>query len=244
MAWSPAGPIMVKSGAEGDRVRQLPLTGYDGQGWRALLPGSSVRGALRSHAERIAATLDDGGSATFRVVVDDLFGRAREKGEAVMRGLLQVEDCRHRLSLPAPPDGADLTPPEGYRVRARNAVDRWTGGALDSALFHVLEPGWEKKSAGWEPLELELDLHRLDGEDRRKRALALLWLLLRDLAEGQIPLGFATHRGMGAITVEQVTFAWPDAPRQAETLKPAQLSKPPEAWETTLKDWEHAWTAK
>lgn len=56
--WEPIGPLMVKSGIDGFAVDMIPLTsGNSGNKLSLVLPGSSVKGAVRSHAERIIRTL-------------------------------------------------------------------------------------------------------------------------------------------------------------------------------------------
>ncbi len=55
--WQPIGPVMVKADAEGVLVDMLPLVGATNGGVAPVIPGSSVKGALRSQAERIAATV-------------------------------------------------------------------------------------------------------------------------------------------------------------------------------------------
>ncbi|MGH9959624.1 MAG: hypothetical protein ACREBC_21270, partial [Pyrinomonadaceae bacterium] len=90
------------------------------------------------------------------------------------------------------------------------AIDRWTGGSAESMLFSTLEP----HGIAWEPIVLMLDLEpRRNAEKETDRdwrdkdaALALLFLLLRDLAAGRVPLGFAVNRGMGEIEVESIEF--------------------------------------
>ena len=55
--WQPIGPVMVKGGYDGIAVDLLPLvSGKDGQ-LALVLPGSAIKGPLRSHAERIVRTL-------------------------------------------------------------------------------------------------------------------------------------------------------------------------------------------
>lgn len=80
------------------------------------------------------------------------------------------------------------------------AVDRWTGSAADGFLYNVLEP----HDVAWGPIVLRVDLARL-AKDERLPALALLFLVLRDLAQQRLPLGFATNRGMGAVAVDRVS---------------------------------------
>lgn len=57
--WEPLGPLMVKAGFDGIAVDMLPLmSGVAGE-LALVLPGSSVKGAFRSQAERIVRTLLD-----------------------------------------------------------------------------------------------------------------------------------------------------------------------------------------
>jgi CRISPR/Cas system CSM-associated protein Csm3 (group 7 of RAMP superfamily) len=55
--WEPDGPVMVKSDAEGISVDMLPLVGGVGGELALVIPGSSIKGALRTQAERIEATM-------------------------------------------------------------------------------------------------------------------------------------------------------------------------------------------
>ncbi|WP_322760586.1 RAMP superfamily CRISPR-associated protein [Frankia sp. Cr2] len=58
ITWRPASPVMVRSGVDGFAINALPLvSGVEGSDQVALvLPGSSIKGALRSHAESIERT--------------------------------------------------------------------------------------------------------------------------------------------------------------------------------------------
>jgi len=60
----------------------------------------------------------------------------------------------------------------------------------------VLEP----HAVEWEPITLTVDLDRTPPA-----GVALLLLVLRDLANGRLPLGFAVNRGMGAVKDVAVT---------------------------------------
>jgi CRISPR/Cas system CSM-associated protein Csm3 (group 7 of RAMP superfamily) len=207
ISWTAVTPVMVRAStvneAEPDRDRAVdtvPLRagdpGPDGT-VPLLLPGSSVKGVLCSHAERIVRTL-----TTREVPVgwldqinDDqlgpvtaLFGTAggRRRG---WRGALSVRDCRGTAT---------------ERVVTHVAVDRWTGGAAENLLFSVAEP----VSASWQPIQMSLDVCRASGpDDDGPRALALLLLVLRDLADGWLALGFGGTRGRGSVRVSRVGFA-------------------------------------
>ncbi|MFN7949859.1 MAG: RAMP superfamily CRISPR-associated protein [Blastocatellia bacterium] len=55
--WQPVGPLMVKAEADGVAVDMLPLMSAVDDKLALVLPGSSVKGALRNQAERIVRTL-------------------------------------------------------------------------------------------------------------------------------------------------------------------------------------------
>jgi CRISPR/Cas system CSM-associated protein Csm3 (group 7 of RAMP superfamily) len=241
--WEPSGALMVKSGAGGIGVDMLPLiSGKDGS-VALVLPGSSVKGALRAHAERITRTvrnecLEDEEfekQLTHIPLICDMFGRSKppesEHSKDGNIGTLAVRDCYAEKVLlreqwqavtaakeKALQDELDKISDAGigmFEQMPHVAVDRWTGGAADSMLFSVLEP----RGINWEPIVLTLDLQPRRNAEKRKEdekaeadrldkdaALALLFLLLRDMAAGRVPLGFAVNRGMGEIKINSIEF--------------------------------------
>lgn len=230
IGWRPEGPLMNRSALEGLGVDTLPLTTRDGGQVRLLLTGASVKGCLRSHAERIVRTVldwpDDAEHTFLKQVqlplIDALFGSTGDdaaptaSGEPLPgRGALAVADCLSEWSVPSA-SWAKMLAAEDDRALARVAdsdqdlmrhwqpsfhvaVDRWTGGAAESLLYTVLEP----HGVAWRPLELNLDLARVPESDT-KAALALLLLVLDDLAAGRLHLGYAGNRGMGAVKVSEI----------------------------------------
>lgn len=298
--WCPEGPVMVKAGLSGHKVDMLPLNGQiiqphdtgsgDQKGDTRLalvLPGSSIKGALRSHAERILRTLllTDGpgddfprqvqvraeGTPQAPSLIEWVFGTTAggddpPAGLRPGQGALRVDDCYsqfrmdpsrwHQILGTAEPgastDGPGpqlLRPQEREPVRAytHTAVDRWTGGAADRALFSILQPS----GVAWEPIRLELDLDRLPGGQGpegsvRGAAVALLVLLVHELAQGRIPLGFGVNRGMGCIRVESARFTLhgsPDDDAILRDLHEADITRlAPELLERLQFAWQ-AWLA-
>ncbi|MEW9534163.1 RAMP superfamily CRISPR-associated protein [Microbispora sp. NPDC049125] len=271
VAWGPRAPIMVRGTSSGLIVDTLPLTTRVDRGHLTLvLPGSSLKGALRGHAEfaertargLIASTALPGESvaghsAAFRAQLDQLpavralFGAARDDVADRRAGALRVEECTAEVTIPdalwRSVTGADGAPPEDYDGERRSlpeavldrledlgmaqadhvALDRWTGGAAEGRLFHVLEP----HAVDWEPIRLTVDLTRLG--DARDQALALLFVTLRDLAAGRIPLGALVNRGFGDIDVSEITITggpWPEQVTLAEALAGAQIALIARAW--------------
>ena len=177
-----------------------------------VLPGSSVRGALRTRATRIARTIllakkdpstgaDWSGTGVHEQLaqdpslVRDLFGSTTHRGALTVLDTLAAEDGPSRKVT-------------------HNAGDRWTGGVADGLLYSE-----EVYDSTWNSIVVELDLDRLltnaraglgepggqensQGEDRSRAAFCLLGLVLAELAAGTLPLGSRGTRGMGQVEVK------------------------------------------
>jgi CRISPR/Cas system CSM-associated protein Csm3 (group 7 of RAMP superfamily) len=110
--WEPIGAVMVKSGQDGVAVDILPLASRDNDQVAFVLPGSAIKGALRSQAERILRTvLQVSGSPDGKPekilqeqlehpqldLTQWLFGKSGtgDKTETISfgRGALMVDDC-------------------------------------------------------------------------------------------------------------------------------------------------------
>lgn len=239
--WRAVGPLMVKASYDGISVDVLPLVSGTDEGLALVIPGSSIKGALRSHAERIIRTLR-GQLAKDKAfheqicrleLIDELFGsrglsleekQASQNHMKPGRGALSVADCYATESLSAEAwrnvesaiakddityEKQELWEKLNEATQKRSlkfhpshhvAIDRWTGGASDGALFSVLAP----TKVDWERIALTLDFNRLS--DNPLPALMLLLLTLRDMAKGRVPIGFGANRGMGAIEVESFSL--------------------------------------
>ena len=234
--WKPIGALMVKSGQDGVAVDILPLVSRVGNETTFVLPGSAIKGALRSQAERILRTvlkqeqqpigkLQDQLENKSLELTQWLFGKSGTGSQSTSvelgRGALSIDDCycKKRMqpsawqaveyavddrtqqnagTLRGTLDAATLTETQqAYHV----AIDRWTGGAAEHMLYSALEPF----GLDWEPIELTVSLNRID-EANRSAAKALLLLILRDIAQGRIPLGYGVNRGYGSLEVESVSL--------------------------------------
>jgi len=191
-------PMLINSGTSlaHDPDMSFVRTRRGGQ-LEPFIPGSSLKGVLRSHAERIARTLS-------------------EKSVCGVFGDAEVEGCGSRFESAGDPSDYERSCPacrlfgsthwrgrfqtgdaylaEGHRdvtmePRDGVAIDRVTGGAASGAKFDL-----EVLPAG---AVFETRLELLNFE-----AWQLGWVayVLRDLTDGYLRLGMGTSRGLGRVT--------------------------------------------
>lgn len=183
-------PASVKDKAAGGQHPDFePMRDQKG---RPLLPGSSVKGALRAQAERIYRTVH--GAHAVPSPEDNRDGKPRNEiewlfGVGGWRGMLSVSD----FTEANPPADAKT----GFAEQEFVAIDRFTGGAADGAKFRARVAEAPRLTG-----RLSLRLTARPGETSTakhiKPALGLMALVLRDLIEGDITFGFGAAKGYGA----------------------------------------------
>jgi len=245
--WEPNGPLMVKAGFDGIAVDMLPLVSGVAGGVSPVLPGSSIKGALRSRAERIVRTMrpdvpdaiSDFLKDTDVPLVNELFGARGGVDEALGLGALAVDDCYAEKSFQPDEwnsiigatneqdlrDNLDRTPAKDWQQAFHVAIDRWTGGAAESMLYTVLEP----HGATWDAIALSVEFKRTS-----LAGVALLLLALRDMERGRLPLGFGVNRGLGAVKIESITIEPHEVPGIEKSF---DLSSVPPAINDAWKAW-------
>lgn len=178
-----------------------------------LIPGTSIRGALRSRASRIARTVLAAKDELSTFTSHDLHEQIAAEpnlvrymfGSTEYRGAVTVHDC--------------LSTKRGKRIEVtHNAIDRWTGGVIDGGLFtEAVYLGTH-----WEPITIDINLRQLlnnieaekGPEDREQSkpthadyahaAYVLLGLVLAELSAGMLPLGSRSTRGLGQVVVSSI----------------------------------------
>ena len=197
-----------------------------------LVPGTSIRGALRSRASRIARTVlaarDDFKPLTSHDIHEQIAAEPNLVrymfGSTEYRGAVTVHDC--------------LSTKRGKLIEVtHNAIDRWTGGVIDGRLFTEAVYLGTK----WQPITIDIDLRQLlnnieaekepadkrkakeadqketeqdDQKDSQQRehvyapyaraAYVLLGLVLAELSAGTLPLGSRSTRGLGQVIVSSI----------------------------------------
>ena len=212
-------PMRVKTASENTKDSTAPL----------LLPGTSIRGALRSRCSRIARTVlyadnppsqvesfTQADSDDNQVPIDIHEQLAKEPrlvrymfGTTEYRGAVRVRDCTTKDTGPS----VTVT---------HNAIDRWTGGVVEGLLFNeVTYP-----HATWNDIVIEVDTARLLQNVKTESGIGglsldeclpfaraswcLLCIALAELSAGTLPLGGRTTRGHGQVEVTSLRVSGAD----------------------------------
>lgn len=147
-----------------------------------VIPGSSIKGAVRARVEQISALLGLPAGET-----EALFGRMGKGGDDTgTAGKVRFDDIR----LPA------ANRPPIRRIR----INRFTGGVIRSGLFSE-----EPASTGAEAAEL-----RVSVPAELETGCALLMYALRDLAWNLYGLGSGRSIGRGNLRAEELEIRLPD----------------------------------
>ncbi|HIE34253.1 MAG TPA: hypothetical protein EYP86_03860, partial [Candidatus Altiarchaeales archaeon] len=184
---------------------------------RFILPGSSLRGILRSHAERIArslVTLSSDNEDEFLnrcpacnpfadkedplISCNVLFREYKRTHEEEINDEKLCLACQlfgssfkgSRLYII---DGEMIDTPE-IKIMDFLAIDRFTGGGKEGAKFDAL--------VLWRP-EFKL---RIFIENPKNWQLGWLMLVLKDIKEGLVSFGFGKNKWFGRTTIEDETI--------------------------------------
>lgn len=201
----PDGPILIQSGKEGaDPTKpnmEFVETYYQG-GRSIYLPGSSLKGAIRAHAERIVRTVgqDKSGSKQpwannpltddYKYLPDNKSGNEGDKVYQLSSFTDQIFGntslaSRFRIEDAYPIDKTQVKTEERNGV----AIDRVFGSvAVGPFNYQVCTSG-----------EFSTKIHL---KNFTLAQLGLIGLVLRDLNDGWFGLGFAKSRGMGTVQVK------------------------------------------
>ncbi len=144
---------------------------------RPVVSGTSLAGVLRARATRILNTVRPHDATS---MVNRLFGRDLHtaKGATASRLVVQESTIEQGQML----------------VQNRVAIDRFTGGAFETALF-----GEAPQVGG--TVEITLTIRNPQDEDK-----GLLLLLLKDLWTGDLPIGGTSSIGRGRLRGMQATI--------------------------------------
>lgn len=200
----PVGPLLVKAGKEGADPTKPDMEfveTYHAGGRSIYLPGSSLKGAIRAHAERIVRTVGEykrpsGGKSGLWAndPLNDNYDYLENKtpceiyrqssftdqifGNTALASRLRIEDAYPNRDHP-------------LKLEERNgvAIDRVFGSVAVGPFNYQICTDGEFRS-------------KIHLKNFTLAQLALIGLVLRDLDQGWFGLGFGKSRGLGTVEVQ------------------------------------------
>ena len=210
----PIDPVLIKSGyATIDDAKMVPVSTFKGGERIYYFPGTSLKGVLRSHLERIARTLKQGS------VCIPYYDKSSKKDMIPVAAERESHGCGFRSRGDGKPNPSSAAyadscaacrlfgslkfggrfsisdayplPSHGPAVESRDgvAIDRFTGGTVPGALFDLKVLVGGKFEANLQLMNFEL------------WQLAVLNLLLSDLSDEMITIGSGRSRGLGRVRI-------------------------------------------
>jgi CRISPR/Cas system CSM-associated protein Csm3 (group 7 of RAMP superfamily) len=203
----PQGPVLIKSGKEGADPTKPDMEfveTYHAGGRSIYFPGSSLKGAIRAHAERIVRTIgserppsdldqptlwatDPLNRNSYRYLETEKDPQKIYKWSSFTDQMFGSVAIASRLRI----EDAYPVDPKQVKTEERNgvAIDRVFGSvAVGPFNYQVCTQG-----------EFRTKIHL---KNFTLAQLGLLGLILRDLNDGWFGLGFAKSRGMGLVEVK------------------------------------------
>ncbi|NJO43572.1 MAG: CRISPR-associated protein [Cyanobacteria bacterium RU_5_0] len=229
----PNGPILIKAsdqGADPTKPDMEFVEAYHNGKKEVYLPGSSLKGIIRTHAERIVRTV---GGETYnpqrpdQLWADDPLKVSREYlknkdgagiykhscfteqmfGNTAIASHVRITDAYHDSEA-----GIPLILEERNSV----AIDRFSGSTSDRGLFNfqVCTSGAFKTTIYLKNFTLA--------------QLGLIGLVLRDLNQGWIGVGFGKSRGLGFVTLDylKATVQYPTCQIKNGKVVPMGSNRP------------------
>jgi CRISPR/Cas system CSM-associated protein Csm3 (group 7 of RAMP superfamily) len=200
----PDGPILIKSGKEGADPTKPDMEfveTYHAGGRSIYLPGSSLKGAIRAHAERIVRTVgrDKRDSSNWNLLwandpLNDKYDYLQNKSASDIYKLSSFTDKMFgNTSIASRVRIEDAYPDKSQplKIEERNgvAIDRVFGSvAVGPFNYQVCTAG-----------EFHTKIHL---KNFTLAQLGLIGLVLRDLDDGWFGLGSAKSRGLGTVQVK------------------------------------------
>lgn len=208
------GPVLVKSGhATLDGPDMAAVKTRRGEEEEVYLPGSSLKGVIRSHLEKVGRTLRPNSHVICNPFhklkkPDASCGRkfqARKKNDETVDSRIAYRDacpiCRlfgstefiGRVSI-SDAYLCETTYVNPVETRDGVGIDRLTGGSADGALFELeaISPG----------VSFESHVHVRNFETWQ---LGMLLLAVQDMEDGLISVGSGKSRGLGSVEADVST---------------------------------------
>jgi CRISPR-associated RAMP protein (TIGR02581 family) len=222
---TPNGPVLIKAGETGGIDPTHPDMEFVRTRGQVFLPGSSLKGVIRAHCERIMRTMQPGADRDGRGACDPL-ARGQSCSDRLERNDRLVAHQKYQQScgicrlfgntvVASRVRFTDALPVSEIRVEERNgvAIDRVYGSVAVGPF------NYEVATAGRFQTRIVFKNFTL-GQ------LLLVGLALRDLDADRVALGFAKSRGLGSINIiwRKLAIRYPLAALKPQRLAAGDLS--------------------
>lgn len=181
----PAGkmPVIPESRDNDTSLSLMPDAVQMTSAGKWVVPATSLKGAIRARAERIAATLGKSGT-----ICENLFGcvDGRNTGKRPQKGRIRVREMVMD----------DVAAEVQHRIR----IDRFTGGVIEGALFDSM-PLFRKNDE--QVVQLVLESENCTAEEAQ-----LLLMVLKDLWTGDLAVGGEKNVGRGVFIGKRAVIEW------------------------------------
>ncbi len=207
------GPLLVNDASRtGTAEQNKPSHAASRHGSKTFVPEKSIRGVLRHQAERILRTMGAQVAEDPKIQgKDDLPKLAGHPAHALFGA----------AGWRAPFEVSEFTADAEAPIQRQEfvAIDRFTGGGIERRKYNA-------EGARGVTLKgrLRLDVARLALARGGVECLGLLALTLRDLAEGDVSLGWGAGRGYGA--VKKLSVSLDEVPDWADCLTNGAMPSP------------------
>lgn len=153
-----------------------------------VISGSSLKGAIRSRAERILNTLGKP-----LKIMDDLFGYVKEEDGTKAKGRIIIEET--------------ILPGYQSELQTRIKIDRFTGGTIKGALFETMPLFKGKNDEKTFKIKLIINENPITKELNNHEA-GLILLVLKDLWTGDLAVGGEKNVGRGVLRGISANISW------------------------------------
>lgn len=161
-----------------------------------ILPGTSLKGAIRHRASKILKTLSPEGNIA-EGKIESLFGIAGKEGES--EGKTKCGKSKKEIKSRVKVEEIEINNVEP-ELQTRIKIDRFTGGTIKSALLESM-PLWSKGND--EALNIKIKI-----EKYKPWEAGLMMHVLKDLWCGDLAIGGEKSVGRGVLKGLSATIKW------------------------------------
>lgn len=182
----PQSPLLCNEPGFVTGADQAPDLVFQARNGKAIIPGTTLAGAVRARGRKILMTLLH--QAKPEAALNDI----AEQAETLIEQLFGSKEQKSALEFS---DATDTATRTTEHAQYFNAIDRFTGGVKDKALFNVTAAQCDTLIT--ESCSLNHDRMPKDGVWWK----GLLLFIARDAIEGELAIGWGKGKGYGSFTV-------------------------------------------